>query len=128
MPIPLRRDPADIAKAAQIFKALSHPGRLEIACRLADQNATQKEIVEAMGLPQSSVARLLAPLRELELIDGRRQGQEIDLSVSSPVIRQLVESVCDWLHPDDSEPTNPSDNRDEATGEAAAESLSKESK
>jgi len=100
MPTPLRRDPEDIAKAAQIFKALSHPGRLEIACRLADQNATQKEIVAAMGLPQSSVARLLAPLRELELISGERQGQEIELSVSNPVIRQLVESVCDWLHPE----------------------------
>jgi len=126
MPTPLRRDPEDIAKAAQIFKALSHPGRLEIACRLADQNATQKEIVAAMGLPQSSVARLLAPLRELELISGERQGQEIELSVSNPVIRQLVESVCDWLHPDDSEPSNSNDSRDEATGEAAAESISKE--
>lgn len=100
MPLPLRRDPEDIARAALIFKALSHPGRLEIACRLADMKATQKEIVEAMGLPQSSVARLLGPLRDLELIAGERRGQEVDLSVSSPVIGKLVESVCDWLHPE----------------------------
>ncbi len=98
MSLPLRRDPQDIARAARIFKALSHPGRLEIACRLADMKATQKEIVAAMDLPQSSVARLLNPLRELDLISGVRRGQEVDLSVSSPVIGKLVESVCDWLH------------------------------
>ncbi len=105
MPLPLRRNPEDIARAALIFKALSHPGRLEIACRLADMKATQKEIVEAMGLPQSSVARLLGPLRDLDLVTGQRRGQEVELSVSSPVIRLLVESVCDWLHGDTDEGT-----------------------
>lgn len=95
---PFERSPEDIQQAAQIFKALSHPGRLEIACRLVEQRATQKEIVAAMRLPQSSVARLLVPLRDMNLIDGERHGTEIELAVSSPVVRQLVETVCVWLH------------------------------
>jgi DNA-binding transcriptional ArsR family regulator len=96
----LSRAPADIARAAQIFKALSHPGRLEIACRLAEGPASQKELVAATGLPQSSVARLLVPLRELALIAGeqRRPTGEVALAVSSPVVGQLVKTVCDWLH------------------------------
>jgi DNA-binding transcriptional ArsR family regulator len=92
------RDPKDIQQAAKVFKALSHPGRLEIACRLVDGPSTQTALVEAMALPQSSVARLLNPLRDLELVKGERQGQEVRLSVGDPVVSLLVETVCDWLH------------------------------
>ena len=95
-----RRDPDELRRAALVFKSLSHPARLEIACRLAEASATQKELVAAMGLPQSSMARLLVPLRDLGLVSGERRGPEIELSVGSPIIRQLVESVCAWLHED----------------------------
>ncbi len=96
----VERTPEDIARAAKVFKALSHPGRLEIACRLAEDDSTQTALVRAMGLPQSSVARLLVPLRDLELVKGERQGQEVRLSVGDPIIAELVQSVCGWLHPD----------------------------
>ena len=96
----VERTPQDIARAAKVFKALSHPGRLEIACRLAEDDSTQTELVAALGLPQSTVARLLGPLRDLELVKGERQGQEVRLSVGDPIIAQLVESVCGWLHAD----------------------------
>ncbi len=92
------RDPKDIQRAAKVFKALSHPGRLEIACRLAEESTTQTALVQSMGLPQSSVARLLAPLRDLELVKGERQGQEVRLSVGDEIIGFLVESVCNWIH------------------------------
>ncbi len=95
----MKRNPEDIRRAARIFKALSHPSRLEIACRLAEASSSQKDLIEAMGIPQSSVARMLAPLRDLGLVQGERQGQEVQLSVGSPIIRLLVESVCEWLHP-----------------------------
>ena len=71
----------------------------EIACRLAEDSSTQTALVAAMGLPQSTVARLLTPLRDLNLVKGERQGQEVRLSVGDEIISSLVESVCDWLHP-----------------------------
>ena len=95
----VERSPQDIERAAKVFKALSHPGRLEIACRLAEGDSTQTALVDAMGLPQSTVARLLGPLRDLELVKGERQGQEVRLSAGDEIISALVESVCEWLHP-----------------------------
>ena len=62
----MRHDPADVRRASKLFKALSHPSRLEIACRLVDcPPKTQKELIDELGWPQSSMARHLAPLREL---------------------------------------------------------------
>ena len=96
----MRHDPADIRHAAKVFKALSHPDRLQIACRLAEgEPTTQKVLIEEMGLPQSTLARHLAPLRDLGLVEGRRQGPEVLLAVEDPLVRTLVQSVCVWLHP-----------------------------
>jgi ArsR family transcriptional regulator len=95
----LVQDPADIRRAAALFKALAHPGRLEIACRLAENGAkTQKQLIDELGWPQSTVARHLAPLRDLGLVEGERRGAEVLLEVRSPLVRTLVKSVCDWMH------------------------------
>jgi ArsR family transcriptional regulator len=92
-------DPADTRRAAAIFKALAHPGRLEIACRLAEAGArTQRQLIDELGWPQSTVARHLAPLRDLGLVEGERRGTEVLLEVPSPIVRRLVQSVCDWMH------------------------------
>lgn len=91
---------ADIQRASRLFKALSHPARLQIACRLAEgAPATQKHLVAELGLPQSTLARHLTPLRDLGLVRGCRQGPEVLLAIEDPLVRTLVQSVCDWLHP-----------------------------
>jgi DNA-binding transcriptional ArsR family regulator len=92
-------DPADIRRAAQVFKALAHPARLEIACRLAEHGArTQTQLIAVLGWPQSTMARHLAPLRALGLVEGTRRGNEVLLEVQSPIVRSLVQSVCEWMH------------------------------
>ncbi|UCE03573.1 MAG: winged helix-turn-helix transcriptional regulator [Candidatus Latescibacterota bacterium] len=97
----MKRDPEDIDRAARIFKALSHPQRLEIACRLAEgAPATQTQLVQELGWPQSTLARHLQPLRDLGLVVGERHGPEVVLTVKSAVVRTLVQSVCVWLHPE----------------------------
>jgi len=89
----------DIRRAAKVFKALSHPGRLEVACHLAQGGpSTQKALMAEMHCPQSSMARHLVPLRELGLVRGRRRGPEIVLEVSSELISHLVQALCDWFH------------------------------
>ena len=103
----MRHDRADVERAAQLFKALSHPSRLEIACRLADCGPkTQKELVDALGWPPSSLARHLSPLRALGIVESRRSGVEVHLKVRNPIVKNLFQSVCDWLadHPDDGAP------------------------
>ena len=42
-------DPQDLKRAARVFKALSHPGRLQIACLLGSgRYSTQKDLIEAL--------------------------------------------------------------------------------
>jgi ArsR family transcriptional regulator, zinc-responsive transcriptional repressor len=97
----MERNPEDIQAAARIFKALSHPARLEIACHLSqDGPSTQKHLISRLGWPQSTMARHLGPLRDVGLIEGERRGPEVELSVTSELVSEMVQSLCDWLHED----------------------------
>lgn len=100
----MKADPNDIRRAAGIFKALSHPARLKIACRLFDGRCTtQKELIEEMGWPQSTMARHLSALRDRGLIKATRHGQEVQLELGGTVTKQLLETVCIWVHPETGE-------------------------
>jgi DNA-binding transcriptional ArsR family regulator len=94
----------DISRAAGIFKAISHPSRLQIVCLLFDGRcATQKELVEELNWPQSTTARHLSTLRDKGLVRATRHGSEVRLELGSPVTRNLVRAVCHWVHPETGE-------------------------
>ena len=60
---------------AQIFKALSDETRLRIMALLVDgRELCVCDIMAALDLPQSTVSRHLAYLRNAGLVDDRRQG------------------------------------------------------
>ncbi|MFP4168249.1 MAG: ArsR/SmtB family transcription factor [Desulfonatronovibrionaceae bacterium] len=61
-------------KKALIFKALSEEPRLRILSLLTSGELCVCEIEAALGLPQSTVSRHLALLRQAELVQGRRKG------------------------------------------------------
>ncbi len=91
---------AEIKAAARVFKALAHPDRLRLTCLLTERaGATQKDLVEELGWPQSTVARHLGALRERGLVVGRRQGAEVLLEAAG-MPRQLLDTVCEWMHPE----------------------------
>jgi DNA-binding transcriptional ArsR family regulator len=101
----MRRDPSprELRAAAQVFKALSHPDRLRLTCLLAERaEATQHELVEELGWPQSTVARHLGTLRERGLVKGHRHGSEVLLEATA-MPRHLLDAVCEWMHPGASE-------------------------
>lgn len=101
----MRHDPEDVRRASELFRALAHPSRLEIACRLADCSPkTQKQLVDELGWPQSSMARHLAPLRDLGLVEAERAGVEVRLTLRDPLLKTLFQSVCEWIedHPNGS--------------------------
>lgn len=90
----------ELARAAQVFKALSHPDRLLLACLLAERTraTTQHELVEELGWPQSTVARHVGTLRDQGLLTGTREGAEVLLETTA-LPRSLLDSVCGWLDP-----------------------------
>ena len=91
--------PAEMDRAVGLFKVLSHPDRLRLACALGDGRVTtQKELVEEFGWPQSTAARHVAALRSAGLIIAEREGTEIHLQLGNPVALHLLETVCEWVH------------------------------
>jgi DNA-binding MarR family transcriptional regulator len=107
--VPLMADPKDIRRAASIFKVLSHPDRLTIICKLSgDRSATQKELIEELGWPQSTMARHISQLRERGLIEATRHGTEIQLELAGDVTKNLMKAMCDWVHPETGEQFTPS--------------------
>lgn len=98
-------DPADVRRAADLFKVLAHPDRLKLACALGDGRVTtQTELLEEFDWPQSTLARHLAALRHAGLVVGERDGPEVRLRMGSPIGVTLMETVCDWLHETGEEP------------------------
>lgn len=98
MPLP---DRADLHRAARIFQGLAHPHRIQIACSLANgRAATQKELMEELGWPQSTMARHIAELRARGLVRGTRHGNQVYLELAGTVTPRLLRAVCDWVHPD----------------------------
>jgi ArsR family transcriptional regulator len=97
-------DTADLHRAARIFKGLAHPHRIKLACSLANgRTATQKELIEELDWPQSTMARHLGALRERGLIKGTRKGNQVVLELDGTVTPKLLAAVCDWVHPDTGE-------------------------
>ena len=111
-----RATPAQRERAVGLFKVLSHPDRLRLACALRDGRVTtQKGLVEEFGWPQSTVARHVAALRSMGLIHAERDGTEVHLSLGNPIALHMVGLVCDWVHEDE-----PAQHQDFRVHESAA--------
>lgn len=59
---------------ARLFKALADETRLRILALLLDGELCVCELIAALGLPQSTVSRHLAYLRNAGWVQDRRQG------------------------------------------------------
>lgn len=103
----MNTDPQDIKRAARIFKSLSHPGRLQIACMLGSGRfSTQRDLIGKLGWPQSTVARHVAALRSGGIVTAERRGTEVHLTLVEPVAHDLMDAVCEWVHPETGERFN----------------------
>ena len=61
----------------EIFRALADEVRLRILSALMGAELSVAELVEVLGLPQSTVSRHLKPLREAGLVETRREGTSV---------------------------------------------------
>jgi|SoimicmetaTmtHAB_FD_contig_81_303238_length_7024_multi_2_in_0_out_0_4 DNA-binding transcriptional ArsR family regulator len=99
-PRPLRMDQmaSHAEEAAGLLKALAHPARLLVLCRLVEGEASVGELQPMTGLSMSALSQHLAVLRELELVTTRRASQSIYYAIAqSPaagVLRALHDAYC----------------------------------
>jgi ArsR family transcriptional regulator, virulence genes transcriptional regulator len=91
-------DPAEMAEhaeeAAALLKALAHPARLLVLCRLVEGEASVSELQPLVGLSMSALSQHLAVLREMNLVITRRESQTIYYSLTAgPAV-----GILDALH------------------------------
>lgn len=89
-----RPSPAAMARhaeeAAGLLKALAHPARLLVLCRLAEGESSVGELQPLVGLSMSALSQHLAVLREMDLVVTRRESQSIYYALAEgPVVGVL---------------------------------------
>jgi len=73
------------------FNAIGEARRRDILVFLAGSEHSVGEIVDALSLPHPSVSKHLKVLRDVGLVDGRRDGRQVLYCANSDAIRPLHE-------------------------------------
>lgn len=76
--------PAPLSDSSDALRALAEPTRQRILQVLTHEELNVSELVEILGLPQSTISRHLRVLREAELIRDRRHGTSTLYSAMTP--------------------------------------------
>ena len=83
---------------AKTLKAIAHPLRLQILCELNEQELSVADIVERMQSSQSNVSQHLTLLREMGVLNARRDANKVFYSVAKQqilsVIRMMRDAYC----------------------------------
>jgi DNA-binding transcriptional ArsR family regulator len=79
----------DLETVLATFRALSEEPRIRLILALREEQSVN-DLVDALALPQSTVSRHLATLRNAELVTTRREGTHIFYKLKSSHIGDLV--------------------------------------
>jgi DNA-binding transcriptional ArsR family regulator len=82
---------ARAATTSDAFNAVAEPRRRDILNYIAMQERSVSEIVDALELEQPSVSKHLKVLKEVGLVDVRREGRQMLYRVNGSAIRPLWE-------------------------------------
>ncbi|ODT47947.1 metalloregulator ArsR/SmtB family transcription factor [Devosia sp. 63-57] len=80
-------------KASELLTAMANPKRLLILCNLLDQELNVGQLAERVELGQSPLSQHLSKLRAWGLVKTRRDGQQINYSLASSEVRQVLSTL-----------------------------------
>ena len=80
-----------------VFKALADPTRREILRLLSRGEKTAGELADRFDMTKPSMSHHFAVLKEAELIDSRREGQQIWYSLNTTVAQDVIAWVMDLV-------------------------------
>jgi len=70
-------DELTAAHVAELFRAFSDTSRVRILSVLADREVNVHSLAEAVGVSESGVSHHLRSLRQMRLVQARREGKEV---------------------------------------------------
>lgn len=86
-------DDEDVERASRSLKAMSHPLRLKILCKLGASELSVQDIVEQVGTSQSNISQHLAILRDKGILDSRKDANRVYYRVSDSRTLQLIDMM-----------------------------------
>jgi ArsR family transcriptional regulator, virulence genes transcriptional regulator len=86
------------ARAATIFKTLSHPQRLQIFCCLCEKDRTVSDLQQECAIRQAVISQHLSRMRLEGLVLARRSGNFVSYRVADPRLLKLIETMQRITH------------------------------
>ena len=92
--------PPDLARLAEVAKALGHPARLAILQTLADRGTCVcGEVVDELPLAQATVSQHLKALKEAGLVRGEVDGPRSCYCIDGDALREVTDALAAFLGP-----------------------------
>ena len=92
-PVATAADAGGMRAAADLFRVLAHPMRLQILCRLLDDEVPVAGLESELGLKQPSLSQQLGQLRDADIVTTRREAKSIVYSLADERVRVLVDAL-----------------------------------
>jgi DNA-binding transcriptional ArsR family regulator len=93
--IDARRMAAAAQKASDLMKTLGHKDRLMVLCHLSNGEKSVGELAGLLDIPQSPLSQHLARMRKENLVQTRREAQNIYYSIASKEAAAMVSVMHD---------------------------------
>lgn len=79
------------AHVAELFRAFSDTSRVRILFAIIEQEINISALAELVGVTESAVSHHMRGLRQMRLVNSRRDGKEVYYSVDDPHIIALFQ-------------------------------------
>ncbi|WP_312640473.1 autorepressor SdpR family transcription factor [Hydrogenoanaerobacterium sp.] len=78
-----------------VWGAMSDPTRRKILALLRKNNMTAGEIADNFTMTKPSISHHLNILKQAELVDAEKKGQQIEYSINTTVLQDILGYVAD---------------------------------
>ena len=83
----------DVETASRSLKAMSHPLRLMILCKLGEEEFSVQDIVDTVGTSQSNISQHLGILKDKGVLVTRKEANKVFYRVSDERTLKLLEMM-----------------------------------
>ena len=88
----------DVETASRSLKAMSHPLRLMILCKLGEDEFSVQDIVDNVGTSQSNISQHLAILRDKGILSARKDANKVFYKVTDFKTLKLIDMMLSLIH------------------------------
>ena len=83
---------------AGIFHALAHPTRIAIVEQLRNGEMPAGRLIEQHGLEQANASQHLAVLRSQQIVNNRKEGNQVFYSLRDPVLIEVLDVLKRYFY------------------------------